>query len=397
MRSIFVFAVATILLTTQVFCQDAKTKARDSTTQVGQEAPEKPFKIVDRSWTIESILADLKKANALARADGDVLTFFRRSSADSVMVVGSIQAPMRRVDNSDYWTLSVKIPSLSKAVIGYSFLEGQSRSLVDHDDWRGVEAPAAVTELSKLKGKVLTEKLWMDGLEEHRGVSVYLPPKHDAKEEQAVIYMGDGDAVESYARMIEPLIESGEIPRTLIVGVLAGDYRGDRNRPHQMELDYRAIEYLAGAEEMLEEKLVHQGHFRDHEKFFTQTVRDWAEREHGASRNRSLRGVFGVSNSAAFAVTMAHRHPDLYGFILPFSFPWIKAAEQPQWDPDEAPRHYFVAGLLEPSVHKTTKDYADQLKSAGYPVVFKERVSGHDALMWREEFVHAVRWALGDK
>ena len=360
-------------------------------------APDEPFEIVQRDWTVESLRAVQGDADAHAWAEGEVLNFRHVSGAESVMLVGSIQSAMKRVEDSDYWVLSVRIPGLSKAVIGYAFLEAQSRSTGEQFVWRGVDAPAGVPQSAKLKGKVLKEQLWFDGLEENRDVSVYLPPGHDATKEHAVIYMGDGNAVERYARMIEPLIESGEIPKTMIVGVHNGGYRGERGGPRKMELDFRAIEYLVGADEMMDQELVREGHFEAHESFFTETVREWAQREHGASTDRKKRGIFGVSNSAAFAVTMAHRHADLYGFALPFSFPWSKAAQEPQWTLEEAPRHYFVAGLLEPHVHQTTKEYAEQLQSAGYQAVFKQRLSGHDALMWREEFVDAVRWALSGK
>lgn len=359
--------------------------------------PDEPFEILQRDWTVQSLRAVQREVGVHAWVEGDVLNFLHVSPAESVMLVGSIQGPMKRIDDSDFWVLSVRIPGLSKAVIGYAFLEAKSRSTGDQYVWRGVDAPAAVAESTKLEGKVLKEQLWMDGLEEHRDVSVYLPPGHDAGDEHTVIYMGDGNTVQRYARMIEPLIESGDIPKTMIVGFHNGGYRGERGGPPKMELDYRAIEYLVGADEMIGPELIHQGHFELHERFFTETVREWAEREHGASSDRKKRGIFGVSNGAAFAVTMAHRHADLYGFVLPFSFPWSKAVQEPRWSMEEAPRHYFVAGLLEPHVHKTTKDYAEQLKSAGYQVVFKQRLSGHDALMWREEFVDAVRWALSDK
>lgn len=382
------------LISMPAMCQDAPPKSEGRKTDAAQADSEKPFKIIDRHWTVDSIDAAWKEHGSRAWAEGDVLNFIRQSSADKVMLMGSIQAPMRLVEGTKSWTLSVEIPQLSNAVIGYGFLEGQSSSLVDSDSWRGADAPAAATESAGLDGKIINHELWIEGLKENRKVRVYLPPGHDPNQEHAVIYMGDGHGVERYARMMEPLIDSGEIPKAMIVGVHSGGYRGERNEPHRMENDFRAIEYLVGAEEMLREDLVHQRHFDQHERFFTETVRQWAEREYGASTKRNERGLFGVSNGAAFCVTMAQRHPDLYGFVLPFSFTWDKAAQKPDWRPDQAPRHFLVAGILEPKVHQITKDYARLLKSAGYPAVFHDRLSGHDALMWREEFVNALVWAL---
>ena len=317
--------VIVALISMPALGQDDKPKDERRTTNVQQEESSKPYRIIDRKWTIDRIKAAQKKYGGRAWAEGDILNIVRRSLADSVMLIGSIQAPMRCIDDSDFWTISIEIPGLSRAVIGYAFLEGQSNSLVDEDSWRGVDAPVAVPAPEKLEGKILKEKLWMSGLEEQRDVSVYLPPGHDPKNEHAVIYMADGQGIERYARMIEPLINSGEIPLVMIVGVHSGGYRGERSQPHRMELDFRAIEYLVGADEMLKEPVI-DGHFGHHEKFFTETVLDWAERKHGASSKRDQRGIFGVSNSASFCVTMAHCHPELFGFVLPFSFPWKKAA-----------------------------------------------------------------------
>ena len=362
-------------------------------TVSGQTTIDESVTVIQREWTKAALQKRYKREGARAWRDKDTLTIFRRSGASRVWVVGSIQKPMRRVEGSDCWVLDVEVKQLDEAVIGYGFLEGNATALVDQQVWRGPDAPLAVQQAAQLKGRMEHDRVRFNALNENRKVEVYLPPGHNRRQSYPVVYMADGESTSAYAQMLEPAILSGKLPPTIIVGVHSGGYRGESGKTSQMEWDFRAIEYLLGAEEMIGEKLVHKNHFSAHEQFFTQLVRQRAEKRYGAAKNRDQRILFGCSNGAAFVVAMAQRHPDLYGNVLAFSL----AGRQPMvpaWQPQEAPGHYLVAGLLEPAFYRLTKTYADQLAAAGHEAAFRDRVSGHDGLMWREEFVAAVQWAL---
>lgn len=60
-----------------------------------------------------------------------------------------------------------------------------------------------------------------------------------------------------------------------------------------------------------------------------------------------------------------------------------------------APRHYLVTGTLEP-FQRTTADWAGSLAWTGVEHIYRERVCGHDIVMWEEEFPGAVAWAFRD-
>ena len=92
------------------------------------------------------------------------------------------------------------------------------------------------------------------------------------------------------------------------------------------------------------------------------------------------------------------RHPDVFGVAIPFSCGVCGVAVPDSPVPASAgpaARFYFLAGRLETRFHEQTLGAANRLRAAGYDAVFRERVAGHDDLMWNEQFVDALRWAFG--
>lgn len=121
--------------------------------------------------------------------------------------------------------------------------------------------------------------------------------------------------------------------------------------------DLRAQEYLLGENPERSET---------YERFFVYEASDWAEQALGASSNREERAVFGYSNGGGFAVSMGIRHPERYGTALAFSLGvGPEGWGTPEWTADTAPRHYLIAGTLEP-FRETTARWAaiDQVQQA---------------------------------
>ena len=58
------------------------------------------------------------------------------------------------------------------------------------------------------------------------------------------------------------------------------------------------------------------------------------------------------------------------------------------------PRHCLLAGTLEPGFHRATRAWARLLRERGVEVDERERVCGHDPLMWQEELPGAIAWAF---
>lgn len=298
------------------------------------------------------------------------------------------------VGESGLWTLTVRIPELARSVIGYSFLEfgvqesGSSSS--PSAEWRGPEAAPPAPRKEKLEGRVLQHMLTMQELGEKRAVSVYLPPDHDPEDVYPAIYMADGGATERYAHRLELLIDDGAVPPMMIVGMYSGRSTVGSTG---LNTDVRALEYLVDIDQAQDG--ADGERFGLHERWFLDEVMPWAEEEFGASDDLFERAVYGVSNGSAFAISMGHRHPDLFANVMAFSFAWTPALEKPAVESFDAPRYYLVAGVLEPGFRRVTERFAEILDRGGYEYRLKILPSGHDFLMWSEQFNPAVRWLFG--
>ena len=149
--------------------------------------------------------------------------------------------------------------------------------------------------------------------------------------------MTDGDQLAEFGfpHVVEPLIERGLIPPTILVAVHAA--------PFKLTHDRRAEEYVPG---------INAAVYSAHEQFFTETVRAWAEKELNASRDPSQRALMGYSRGAVFAGNTGIRKPEIYGQVMMFS-----PAEAPRIDEKSEiqARYYLLAGTLEEYFYKATE------------------------------------------
>ncbi len=323
--------------------------------------------------------------------DGDTLTFVYESDAEGVLACCAVQMPMARFEGSDLWVLSVRVPDLAFATVQYGFLPTGATRLEGRGTWRAPGAPVAPPRARALRGTVRTDSLWSEALGEYRGVTVYLPPGHDATRPSPVVYVADGQGIfrvgddqraEGLAAYLEPLILAGEVPPTILVGIHSGPARGE---------EYTSISDATNQVEPENER------FLAHERFVLDEVVPWAEQTFGASARREERAVFGFSNGGVWAAFQGIRHPDVFGVAIPFSCGVCSVAVPEEPAPASAgpsARFYFLSGRLETSFHAATSGAEERLRAAGYDTVFRERVAGHDDLMWNEQFVDAVRWAF---
>jgi enterochelin esterase-like enzyme len=350
--------------------------------------------VIDHSWTVEELLARSELEQSRVWADGEELTFFYQSDADAVHICCGIQLPMQRVGDSDLWALTVRIEDLAEAVISYSFIPDWDRDLIEAEEgvsdeqvWRGPEAPPAPERAEALEGRVDRYTIDSVALGGSRDLTVYLPPDYDPIEDYPVVYSADGQSVDDFATVLDPQIVDGSVPAVIVVGVHSAEYEGT-TEVYDPAQDLRAQEYLLGN---------NPERFEAHERFFVYEVSDWAEQTLSASSRREECAVFGFSNGGAFAVTMGIRHPEQHGVVLAFSLgAGPEGLGTPEWTADTAPRQYLVAGTLEPFGF-TTERWVARLNRMGVEHVYRERVCGHDVVMWVEEFPSAIAWAFQDR
>jgi enterochelin esterase-like enzyme len=224
------------------------------------------------------------------------------------------------------------------------------------------DAPSEPSRADPTAGELVTETFDYDG---GRQVTVYVPPDPP----EAIVFAGDGQLISQWGGFLE----AADVPSTMIVG--AHRLADETQRLH---------EYSPGFDPK---------RFAAHERFFVADVGTWARSRFGVTLSAERTAVFGVSAGGELALAIGLRHPDLYGAI--FSASPGAGYRPPDRMPSPLPRTYLVAGTLEPFFHDNATRWAAALRDAAADVVMKERVSGHDVAMWREEFPMMVAWAFG--
>ncbi|MAU09096.1 MAG: hypothetical protein CL607_04685 [Anaerolineaceae bacterium] len=329
-------------------------------------APDHSWCIVDEPIDPLVALTHLAGGQQAVWSDGDKLMFVYQGYAQQVWLHYSLQEPLRRMDNSDLWTLTVRIPELRQAVLSYKLVV-DNQFTEGFDIWRGPDAPSPTPRVQQLQGTLHQIELFSTALEEKRSITVYLPPYYRDDQTYPVVYSADGQSVANFAHYVEAAILSKSLPSIILVGV------------HSSE--YRAEEYLPG---------ISQTRFEQHEAFFTQEVRQWVENHYAVSTQREDRIVFGYSNGGVFAAAMGLRHSDLYAHAFPFS-PGMNPLRSLSNTVDPTVDYFVVAGTLEEGFHWNASEIVEQFSNAGAQVWFHTRVSGHDFIMWSELFIKALK------
>ncbi len=317
-------------------------------------------------------------------ADGDTATFFFRGEAANVdLIAGGDFKSLTRVPSSDVWTVSITLPDLEQAVISYEFTAanpaGSPKAPVRRSGvWRGAKAPPAAVQIAELKGSLKSFEIESKALEARRKVSVYLPPGFQKSIGRRALYAIDGENIDRFVRVLEPLVTSGELSPIVVVGVHSGGYlRGaDDSQSYDTKKDLRAQEYFPG---------INPDRFARHELFFCSEVVDWAEREWNVSKDSEDRALFGCSNGGRFVFEMAVRHPDRFGHVLAFAVPGRAPVTLPEGFKTST-HFYLEAGTWETAYHLYTSQVAGRLRELGARVEFRARVGGHDEAIWRDEF-----------
>ena len=118
-----------------------------------------------------------------------------------------------------------------------------------------------------------------------------------------------------------------------------------------------------------------------------------AEHRYGASDKPEDRLITGYSSGAAWTISMAVRHPKVFGQAAAFSLGW-SGAEKGVGEPGQ-PRLFLSAGSFETTYYKATLAVAEKARRSGGEVVVRKLVSDHDDAAWRPMLVEALRWWFG--
>jgi enterochelin esterase-like enzyme len=339
-----------------------------------------------RDYSADSIRARIA-SNVHAWQEGNDLTFATEMDAQSVEVSGGLQYPMSRIKGTNLWIVTLREKNLDSAIVSYIFVgSGPNVTMparFKSSVWRGRYAPAERLSSKELHGKIVVDTLQSASEAAKRGVVVYVPPARGNDPIAGVVYVGDGGATNGLAPMVDTLITTGALPRIMLVGIPSAMPKpGDA--PDQ---DYRAMEYLWDFENG-------NAHFLAHEKYFIDEVIPYAEKKFGAPSGRAKRAVWGISNSAGWAIDMGLRHPDVIGNVMAFS-PGGRHGQIDSTIVLKPEVRFFVqGGTLESAFHKIALSWGDSLTAKGLKPRVREVVAGHDWSVWQETFPDALLWAF---
>jgi enterochelin esterase-like enzyme len=211
-----------------------------------------------------------------------------------------------------------------------------------------------------------------------------------------VVYFADGQYVASYAPLVDTAITAGTLPAVALVGVWVGEGAPGGGPATGPANDLRMIEYFPGVEALPgADSAFIVARYRGHYRFFTEEVRQWAESALGVSRERRWRAVQGSSSGASYALRLGRELPERYGLVIANSGGGADALMGPAAGWAAAPRHYLAAGVMEPpGLARTLRAVGDSLAAHGMSAVVAVYPGGHDALVWNESLVGALRWWL---
>lgn len=326
-------------------------------------------------WSKQEVKERLGGEPAAWWAQGDVFTVLLRRASDKVELCCAIYAPMDRVSGSNLWTLSLRVPSLERAILDVAFLTGEEPLKLK--EWRGPDAPPGPPLAKEPAGEIADHQIDSAALGEPRKLTVYTPPGSKQSADLPVIYLADGSSVQVYGRILDALIARGEVPPLVLVGLWSGPAKG-RAEPG----DLRSFEYLEGFKNGDER-------YKKHERFLIDEVLPWAETRFNASKKRNGRFLSGSSNGAVWAYEMARGHPELFGGAIVMSAGWRPAVAA---DALKSSRLFMGAGTLEGEFLTDTWTRAEAARLAGADVKFNQMISGHSSFMWQVLFVDGIRW-----
>lgn len=316
-----------------------------------------------------------------AWAVGDTLTF-TAESMDSLDILGGVNGPLSRISGKNQWVLSLRIPDIEHALVGYRVMASNATALPARHVWRGPGTGSEAPRASRLRGSVRYDTLDFSEIGDRREIVSYLPAAWRAASaaRQFVIYLGDGRTAVSLAPIVDTLIAMGRIPPVALVGIRAA--RVDPADPESRLARAREYNYGFGGD---------TSRYLSHERFITQVVMPWAESTLGLPASRDRRMLWGASNGGALAITLALRRADLFGAALADSpvfnvIPPLAGGPAPYFD--------IAAGSFEPTVEHAASKLAGSLRDSGARVTYERFTGGHDDYAWEESFALQLQRAI---
>jgi enterochelin esterase-like enzyme len=175
------------------------------------------------------------------------------------------------------------------------------------DTYRGPDAEP-VPDRSEVEAETITTiDLPSKNLGGSRRVTIYVPAGTPVGSKLPVLYLGDG-STRAFAPIAAAAVRDRRAKPTVLVGI---DAASDKDCG---DCDARGEEYVPefGADNP-------EGRYQRHRRFLIEELIPYVEANYPVSSTRNDRAIGGYSNGAVWALTIAERHPELFGGVLGMS------------------------------------------------------------------------------
>ncbi|WP_332772247.1 alpha/beta hydrolase [Phenylobacterium sp.] len=335
-----------------------------------------------RQFALAEVEGRLKAADLAWWIEDDTLNVVARRSGDYALLCCAVQTPMDRVEGGvDLWTMSVRIPDLLSAQLTINVLPSSQPMAL----WRGPQAakPANRTAVPEDWFREIT--IPSKAMSEPRKLTVYAPPSPPPGWRYPVIYAADGESVQAWAGIVHALVQAGDIPQVILVGLRPGP--ADTVRGAGPGILFRHHEYLIGFEGG-------DARFTAHERFLLEEVAPLAEREFAAATDPRERAVAGYSNGGAWALQMAARHPGVFGKVISLSPGGASGTRR--LEGALFGDVFLGGGRLEQTFAANARTAADVVAPGAGRLWLEIRNAGHSHDLWDDLFAEAAVWMFGD-
>ena len=309
-------------------------------------------------------------------AEGETLTLFQIADGPKPLICCSLQrADWRDLGDGRTFAARFHLKNLQSGLLKLTE-KPLDQPLTDDDFiiWRGPDAPGEPIIKPDLAGTLSDHTLYSPELGETRKLIIYQPPQGE-EGPLPTLYLADGDSLHFLARIIEPLIDSGDIAPILIVGMPSGQ-EGIVEDRSELGGYIRSLDYLPA--DIPGEP---PSRFEAYLSYMADTLVPWVEKEFSAAQDPRMRAISGSSNGGDLSLNTGYRRPDVFGHAWPMSAGAGKldTAVLPQ---GEAATFRLSAGYYEPYFMSTTEASAKALRAAGYSVDAHWYAAGHMSDQW---------------
>lgn len=310
-------------------------------------------------------------------AEDETLRLYGQGDYPAYPVRGGLSVNLQRIAGSNYWSGTWRLAKLDEAMLLFAYPHSPEGP-PGFEPWRGHNAPEAPRWADPLRGSIDTQVITSEALGENRRVAVY-QPEAPADAKLDVLVITDGEAIESVARLIEPLITEGRIAPTLVIGIFSGPgaIDGPSARP---AADLRPADYLIDFSNAGDR---HSRYLR----FFTQETPAWIRTRYPVTVRSQGWTAFGQSDGAAL-VLRAALQGETYDRFIAASPAW-RAIRPEECAKQARPLEVIIAaGLYEPPFLATARQTQAALNACGYRVDLREFAAGHtpdipNTLLWQ--------------